>query len=163
MVRRRRRRRGEKKKDVSRHGERGGEEPSAAMRVEGEERKSRQPRSQTVKLCAKREGRVRTIGSYVRSCRGRSFVIRSPRRSPRQIYARSYERGRPVFGNETNIREYSSRAAPHFGLLGGRGSCHIRLRSPNWSFSYRVSVRATPVERLHTQLRNADKAGYARE
>lgn len=27
---------------------------------------SRQPRSQTVKLCAKREGRVRTIGSFVR-------------------------------------------------------------------------------------------------
>lgn len=56
-----------KKKDVPwRLGERKGtEEPSATMRGRGEE--SRQPRSQTVKLCTKREEREShgTIGSFV--------------------------------------------------------------------------------------------------
>lgn len=52
------------KKDVRRHGE---AERNRPQRCESKERrKSRQPRSQTVKLCAKREGRVRTIGSFVR-------------------------------------------------------------------------------------------------
>jgi len=65
------------KKDVSRPGERRGrEEPSAAMRGKGEE--SRQPRSQTVKLCTKREEQESQDDWFVRSSvRSRAALLSS--------------------------------------------------------------------------------------
>lgn len=87
---------------------------------------------------------------------------------PRKIYARARERGVPSSEARRMFDIYFRAARLYvleFWSFRRLRELPYPLRSPNWRFSYRVSVRATPVERLHTQLRNAnaDKAGYARE